>query len=379
MINIKIPLVKPVINEEIKNRLIDAFENEPFLRGESVEVFENHFAKYIGVKYAIAVNSGTSALFLSLLSLGIKEGDKVITTPATYISTANTVINCGADPVFVDIDINTYNMDPNKVGKATEKYGDKIKAIMPVHLYGYPCDMDTLIEISNKYSIKIIEDASQAHGAKYNGKKVGSIGKVGAFSFYPLKIITVGGDGGMITTNDEEIAEKCIELRDGGRAKDNPHLHNSIGYSARLNTINAAIGEVQLRYLDKWNKNRNEIANLYINELSNIGDIKLPLKSDSKHNRVWYLFSIRTKYRDQLKAFLEKHDIYCETYYKIPVHLQPPYKELGFKKGMYPNTEKWADEILNIPLYSEMTEKEVNYVISYIKKFYSMIVKLKKI
>jgi dTDP-4-amino-4,6-dideoxygalactose transaminase len=177
----KIPLVKPVINEEIKNRLIDAFENEPFLRGESVEVFENHFAKYIGVKYAIAVNSGTSALFLSLLSLGIKEGDKVITTPATYISTANTVINCGADPVFVDIDINTYNMDPNKVGKAIEKYGDKIKAIMLVHLYGYPCDMDTLIEISNKYSIKIIEDACQAHGAKYNGKKVGSIGKVGAF------------------------------------------------------------------------------------------------------------------------------------------------------------------------------------------------------
>lgn len=375
----KIPLVKPVINEEIKNRLIDAFENEPFLRGKSVEVFENHFAKYIGVKYAIAVNSGTSALFLSLLSLGIKEGDKVITTSATYISTANTVINCGADPVFIDIDISTYNIDPNKVEKAIEKYGDKIKAIIPVHLYGYPCDMDTIIEISNKYSIKIIEDACQAHGAEYNGKKVGSIGKIGAFSFYPSKIITVGGDGGMITTNDEEITEKCIELRDGGRAKDNPHFHNSIGYSVRLNTINAAIGEVQLRYLDKWNKNRNEIANLYINELSNIGDIKLPLKSDSKYNRVWYLFSIRTKYRDQLKAFLEKYDIYCETYYKIPVHLQPPYKELGLIKGIYPNTEKWADEILNIPLYSEMTEKEVNYVISYIKKFYSMIIKLGKI
>jgi len=367
----KVPLTKTVINEEMESKLIEAFRNEPFLRGKSVEVFENHFAKYIGVKYAIAVNSGTSALFLSLLSLGIKEGDKVITTPATYISTANTIVNCGAEPVFFDINISTYNIDPNMIKKAIEKYINKVKAIIPVHLYGYPCDMDTLIEISNKYNIKIIEDACQAHGAKYNGKKAGSIGKVGAFSFYPSKIITVGGDGGMITTNDEEIAEKCIELRDGGRAKDNPHLHNSIGYSVRLNTINAAIGEVQLKYLDKWNKNRNEIANLYINELSNLGDIKLPLKSDSKYNRVWYLFSIRTKHRDQLKIFLEKYGIYCETYYKIPIHLQPPYRKLGFKRGMYPNAEKWADEILNIPLYSQMTKKEANYVINYIKNFYS--------
>jgi len=375
----KVPLTKTVINEEMENKLIEAFRNEPFLRGKSVEEFEDHFKKYIGVKYAIAVNSGTSALFLSLLSLGIKEGDKVITTPATYISTADTIISSGADPVFVDIDINTYNMDCNKVEEAIEKYGDKIKAIIPVHLYGYPCDMDRINKISSRYDIKIIEDACQAHGAEYNGKKVGSIGEVGVCSFYPSKIMTVGGEGGMVTTNNKNIAEKCRELRDGGRSKDNPYLHNSIGYSARLNTINAAIGEVQLKYLDEWNKNRNKIASLYVNKLNNLGDIKLPLTSDRKYNRVWYLFSIRTKYRDQLKAFLEKHNIYCETYYKIPVHLQPPYKELGFKKGMYPNTEKWADEILNIPLYSEMTEKEVNYVISYIKKFYSMIVKLKKI
>jgi len=355
----------------MENRLIDAFKNEPFLRGKSVEVFEDHFAKYIGVKYAIAVNSGTTALFFSLSSINIKEGDKVITTPATYISTANNIIKCGADLVFVDININTYNIDANIVRETIERCRNKIKAIIPVHLYGYPCDMDTLTEISDKYDIKIIEDACQAHGAEYNGKKVGSIGKVGAFSFYPSKIITVGGDGGMITTNDEKIAEKCIELRDGGRAKDNPHLHNSIGYSARLNTINAAIGEVQLGYLDKWNKNRNEIANLYLSELYNVGDIKLPLKSENKHNRVWYLFSIRTKYRDQLRMFLEKKQIYCESYYKIPIHLQPPYRKLGFKKGMYPNAEKCADEILNIPLYSEMTKKEANYVISYIKEFYS--------
>jgi len=367
----KVSLTKTVIDKEMETKLIEAFRNEPFLRGKSVEKFEDHFAKYIGVKYAIAVNSGTVALFLSLLSMDIKKGDKVITTPATYISTANSIVNCGAEPVFVDININTYDIDPNMIKKAMEKYRNKVKAIIPVHLYGYPCDMDKLNEISNRYDIKIIEDACQAHGAEYNGKKIGSIGEVGVFSFYPSKIMTVGGDGGMVTTNNKNIVEKCRELRDGGRSKDNPYLHNSIGYSARLNTINAAIGEVQLRYLDEWNKNRNEIASLYINELNNIGDLKLPLTSDSKYNRVWYLFSIRTRYRDQLKIFLEKYGIYCETYYKIPIHLQLPYKKLGFKRGMYLNAEKYADEILNIPLYSQMTKKEANYVISYIRNFYS--------
>ena len=362
-----IPLTEPVVNEE----MIKTFESKSFLRGEAVEEFENDFAKYIGVKYGIAVNSGMSAILLSLLSVNIEKGDKVITTPATFISTANAIMLAGAEPVFADIDMNSYNISLGKVEEIIEKYGGKVKAIIPVHLYGYPCDMDTLLKISNKYNIIIIEDASQAHGAEYNDNKIGSMGEVGAFSLYPTKMITVGGDGGMITTNNEGIAERCRELRDDGLARDDPYIYNSIGYAARLNNINAAIGRIQLKHIDKWNKNRSKIANLYMSRLSNVGDIKLPPKADGKYGRVWYAFTIRTKCRDQLKEYLEKYGICCGISYKIPVHLQPSYRKLGFEKGTYPNSERWANEILSIPLYSQMSERDANYVTSRIKKFYS--------
>lgn len=365
-----IPLTEPVTNEEMKEEMIKTFESKSFLRGKPVEEFENDFAKYTEVKYAIAVSSGMSAILLSLSAMNIGKDNKVITAPATFISTANAIVLAGAEPVFADIDIHTYNISPVKVREIVEKYGDTVKAMIPVHLYGYPCDMAALLGISDRYNIRIIEDASQAHGAKYDSKKIGSIGDVGVFSFYPTKIITVGGDGGMITTNNENIAEKCRELRDDGMAKDNSSIYNSIGYAARLNTINAAIGRVQLRYIDEWNNRRNRIAALYLRELSGVGDIKLPPKAEGKYGRVWYAFVIGTEYREQLKRYLEKQGIVCGISYEIPVHLQPSYRKLGFEEGMYPNSERWSNEILSIPLYSQITERDVEYTIRHIKKFY---------
>ncbi len=369
-----IPLTQPVINEEMKAELVKVFEGKAFLRGEAVKQFEADFAQYIGVKQAIAVNRGMSALLLPLVAMNIGKGDKVITTPATFISTANTIILAGAEPVFADIDMATYNISPDRVREVIGKYGDKVKAIIPVHLYGYPCDMDSLLEVTKKHNIKIIEDAAQAHGAQYNNKKIGSIGDVGAFSFYPTKIITVAGDGGMITTNNEEIAEKCRELGDDGMSqnspKDGPDIYTSIGYAARMNTINAAMGRIQLKFIDEWNKNRSEIASLYLSELNGIGDMILPSQADSKYGRVWYIFAIRTGYRDKLKGYLEKTGIRCGISYKIPVYAHPSYQKLGFKGGIYPNTEKWSNGILSLPLYSQMTEEDASYVISHVKKFY---------
>ena len=365
-----VPLTEPVVNEEMKEAMIRAFESKVFLRGKPIEEFERDFAKYIGVKYAVAVNSGMSGMLFSLLAMNIGKGDKVITTSATFISTVNTIIFAGAEPLFADINSASYNINPDKVREAVEKNEEEVKAIIPVHLYGYPCDMDALSEIARKYNLKVIEDAAQAHGATYDNKKIGSLGDSGVFSLYPSKIITVAGDGGIITTNSEEIAEKCREFRDDGIAKDNPYVYNSLGYSARLSTINAAIGRVQLKYIDKWNDSRSRIVNLYMRELRDVGDIKLPPKADTKYGRVWYSFAISTRYRDQLKEYLEKNDIQCGISYKIPVHLQPPYRKLGFKEGTCPNVEKWSNEILSIPLYSQMTEKEAIYVIDHVKKFY---------
>ncbi|MBA7567900.1 dTDP-3-amino-3,4,6-trideoxy-alpha-D-glucose transaminase [subsurface metagenome] len=301
----------------------------------------------------------------------MEKGDKVITTPATFVSTANAIVLAGAEPVFADIDISNYNISPERVEDMIDRCEGRIKAIIPVHLYGYPCDMDALLEISDRYNIRLIEDVSQAHGAKYDNKIIGSIGDTGAFSFYPTKVMTVGADGGMITTNNQQIAERCDGLRNQGRAKADFYTYDVIGYSARLSSINAAIGKIQLRHIDEWNGNRSKIAHLYLSELNGIGDIKLPPATNARYGRVWYTFAIRTAYRDKLKEYLEKQGIGCEIIYKIPVHLQPPYRKLGFKEGMYPNTERWANEILNIPIHSMMKEEEAGYVIEHIKMFYN--------
>jgi len=371
----KINLVVPVLTEEMKKSVIKVLETERFLRGESVRRFEKEFAEYIGAKYALAVNSGTSALHLSLIAMGIKAGDYVITSPATFIATANAITYIGAKPLFVDISLDTYNIDPQKIEEAIRKCRNKVKALIVVHLYGHPCEMDAVMEIAKKYNIKVLEDACQAHGAIYKGKKVGSFGDAGAFSFYPSKNMTVCGDGGMVTTNDDKIAEIVEALRDVGRSKNNSFLHEYIGYTARMNTINAAIGRIQLKYLEKWNEKRRKIAKEYNKRLDGIGDLILPPKETSEIKPVYHLYVVRTKYRDQLREYLEKKGIECGIHYPFPVHLQPPYKQMGFKEGMFPNAEKWAREVLSLPMHSNLTEEEIEYVTSSIEEFFKVIEK----
>jgi len=369
----KIPLMKPILTDEMIEAAIKTLKNERFLRGRSVKDFEKEFASYIGTNHAIAVNSGTSALHLSLIALGVERGDYVITTPATFIATANVITYVGAKPVFVDISPETYNIDPQKLEETIRRYGNKVKAIIPVHLYGYPCKMDEILEISEKYDIKILEDSCQAHGAVYKNKKAGSFGDAGAFSFYPSKNMTVCGDGGMITTNDDKIAEIVESLRDVGRSKTNPYSHNYIGYTARMNTVNAAIGKIQLKYLEEWNEKRRQIAREYNRKLDGVGDLILPPRESGEIRPVYHLYVIRTKYRDELKKFLEECGIECGIHYPLPVHLQPPYRQMGFREGMFPNAERWAKEVLSIPMYPSLTKEEIEYIVSNIEELFRVI------
>jgi perosamine synthetase len=367
-----IHLIEPILNEEMIKSVVNALRTERFLRGESVKRFEEEFGKYIGTKYALAVNSGTSALHLSLIAMGVKAGDYVVTTPATFIATANAIIYIGAKPIFVDISLETFNIDPQKLEEAIRKYKDKVrvKAIVPVHLYGYPCEMDAILEIAERYNLKILEDACQAHGAIYKDRRIGSLGDAGAFSFYPSKNMTVCGDGGMVTTNDDKIAEIVGSLRDVGRSKSNPYFHERIGYTARMNTINAAIGRVQLKYLEEWNEKRREIAREYNKKLGGIGDLVLPPRESSEIKPVYHLYVVRTKYRDQLKEYLERKGIECGIHYPLPVHLQLPYKQIGFREGMFPNAERWAKEVLSLPMHPNLTKDDIEYVVSCIEAFF---------
>lgn len=369
----KIPLMEPILTDEMIDAAINVFKTERYLKGKSVKKLEEEFANFIGTEHAIAVNSGTSALHLSLIAMNVKEEDYVITTPATFISTANVIKYIKATPIFVEISLETYNIDSQKLEDVIKKYKDKIKAIMPVHLYGYPLELDTILEIAEKYNIKILEDACQAHGAIYEGKRIGSFGDSGAFSFYSSKNMTVCGDGGMITTNVDKIMEIVKSLRDVGRSKMKPYVHDYIGYTARMNTVNAAIGGIQLKYLEEWNGKRRNIAKEYNKRLNGIGDLILPPRETSKIKPVYHVYVIRTKYRDRLKEYLENRGVGCGIHYHLPVHLQPPYRQMGFHEGMFPNAERWAKEVLSLPMYPNLTGGKIEYIVSCIEDFFRVI------
>jgi len=365
-----INLMEPIFNDEMLNAAKKALSNEFFLRGDSVKGFENDFQDYLNVKHALALNSGTTALHLALLAFGIGKGDYVITTPATFIATANAISYTGAYPLFVDISFDDYNIDPNKVEDAIKKHQGKVKAIMPVHLYGFPSKMNELLEITEKYGLKLIEDACQAHGGSYKGKKLGSIGDAAAFSFYPSKNLTVAGDGGLLTTNDDDVADYVTRLRDCGRSNDIPGAHDMIGYTARLNTVNAAIGRVQLKYLDEWVNRRREIVNIYYENLSDISEVILPPQENDNIQSSWHLFALRVKERERLQSFLKENGIRTGIHYHYPVHLQKPYLELGYKEEMFPNAEQWAKEIVSIPLHTKLTDDDVSLISNKIQKYY---------
>jgi len=362
----KIPLASPVFDEEMKKSALDALSGEPFVLGESVFRFEEEFAKYCGVHYAVSTSSGTYALQLSLIALGIKRGNHVITTPASFIATANAALHVSAVPFFADIDLRTYNVDPVLL---KNKMAEKTKAIVPVHLYGYPADMNSISEISREHRVDVVEDACQAHGAEYYGRKVGSIGNVGCFSFYSTKNMTVCGDGGMVVTDDEEIAEIVAKLRDCGRISH--YEHDSVGFTSRLNTVNAAIGRVQLKRLEEWNERRRAIAKLYDSGLSDLDDIVLPPNGESEVKPVYHLYVVRTRFRDALKTWLEQNGVQCGVHYPLPIHLQPIYRKLfGYKEGDFPKSELLCRTALSLPMFPGLEKQEIDYVCEKIHEFF---------
>jgi len=362
-----IPLSKPVFDEEMKVAAVQALENERFVLGESVYEFEEEFARFCGTKFAVSTGSGTAALVLSLIAEEV-QNTEVVTTPMSFVASANSIIHAGASPIFADITFRDYTIDPERVRSSLS---EKTRAIMPVHLFGFPAEMGELRKISSDRGIVLIEDASQAHGALYNGKKVGSIGDVGCFSFFSSKNMTVGGDGGMVVTDNESIAEHVRSLRDCGRAKGSKYLHTRVGFTERLNTVQAAIGRVQLRRLDKWNEIRREIASEYDTLLSDLDDLITPPTGNVAVRPVYHMYVVRCSRRDDLRAWLDRAGVETGIHYPDPIHLQPIYREMfGYKGGEFPNSEALCSAALSIPMHPSLSRDEVRFVSESIHEFY---------
>jgi dTDP-4-amino-4,6-dideoxygalactose transaminase len=340
------------------NRLL---ERGDFVLGKDVVEFENSFAGFLNVRYALGVNSGTDALFLGLLSFGIKPQDEVIVPAFTYIASAYAVTYTGAIPVFVDIDEKTYNIDPSKIEKAITS---NTKAIMPVHLYGQAADMDAIIKIARKHNLKIIEDAAQAHGAEYHGKKAGSIGDLAAFSFYPTKNLGAFGDGGMVVTNETVLFEKLRKLRDYGRTT--KYQHDSLGYNSRLDSLQAVFLKEKLKKLKQWNEKRIAAAHAYKKLLQDSPQIKLPFE-DPNNKHIYHVFGIRVKNRDFVVGGLKKAGIGVLVHYPVPLHLQEVYRSLGYKEGDFPVAERVSREIISLPIYPHIKKAQIEYVAKKLK------------
>lgn len=350
------------LKTEIDNAFKSVLENGIFVLGENVERFEEEFAEYLGAGFAVGVGSGTEALHLSLKACDIGYGDEVITVPNTAVPTISAISFAGAKPVFVDITPDTCTMDLRKV---EEKITDKTKAILPVHLYGHSTEMEQIMKLAKAHNLRVIEDACQAHGAKYNSKNAGTIGDMGCFSFYPTKNLGAYGDGGMVVTNNEELYKKLIMLRNYGEVK--KFTSKIEGFNSRLDEIQSAVLRVKLKYLDEWTNKRREIATMYHQLLYN-SNVQLPCERQwAKH--VYHLFVIRVNKRDALKDYLHKRGVGTQIHYPIPIHLQDAYKKLGHKAGDFPISERNAEEILSLPIYPELTTEEIEAVAGLITEF----------
>ncbi|MCL4460021.1 MAG: DegT/DnrJ/EryC1/StrS family aminotransferase [Chloroflexi bacterium] len=350
------------IHSEIQGALEGVLERGWFILGEQVTAFEEEWAAYCGTKYAIGVGSGTEALHLALLACRVGPGDEVITVPNTAVPTVSAISFAGARPVFVDIDPRSYTMDLSLLPACI---GPRTKAIIPVHLFGQAADMDPIMAVAREYNLKVIEDACQAHGAEYKGKRVGSIGDVNCFSFYPSKNLGAYGDGGAVVTNDAELAEKLRLLRNYGQEK--RYYHAIKGFNSRLDEMQAAILRVKLAKLDKWNERRRELANLYEDMLTDT-DIICP--SEMPYTRhVYHLYVIRSPARDYLQKHLLQCGIGTAIHYPLPVHLQPAYADLGLGLKSFPIAEQYATQILSLPMYPELKEEEVAQVAQAIGSF----------
>ncbi len=354
-----IPISKPVIGEEEIRAVTEVLRSGNQKKKKKVEQFENDFSRFLGARFAAAVSSGTAALQLGLQALGIRKGDEVITTPFTFAATANAIIHCGARPVFSDIDPRTFNLDPGKV-----KVSGKAKALVCVHLYGQPCEMDSLAKVCRENGLKLVEDAAQAVGAEYKGKKVGTFGALSAFSFYATKNITTG-EGGMIVTNQNDLEEKAKVLRNQGQSKQ--YMHDIVSYNFRMTDIQAAIGIEQMRRIDGLNRKRVENARFLTDSLSRVSGIEVPfVQKNVKHVFHQYTIKVR-KNRDRLLDYLNSHGIGARVYYPQPLYMQPAYAKMGFRKGMCPVTEDVCKQVLSLPVHPLLTQKELEEIVKKVK------------
>ncbi len=351
---------------EIMARLEKVCSSGHFILGPEVKQFETDFAHWLGAGYGIGVASGSDALLLALMALGIGRGDEVITTPFTYFATGESIFRSGATPVFVDIDPGTYNIDPQKIA---EKITPRTKVILPVHLYGQPCRMDQILNLAAKHKLKIVEDCAQAHGSKFNGRTIGTFGDFGCFSFYPTKNLGAYGDGGFVAASDETLAKELFLLRGHGAVK--KYHHEKMGINSRLDSLQAAILNVKLKHLARWLEMRREKSHRYNQLLKQAGmaEVKIPYE-DPEGFHTYHLYTIRAEKRDYLLDHLVKQGIAAGVYYPTPLHLEKPFAYLDGRKGDCPEAEKAALETLSLPLYPELTDEDQDYVVSKIKEFY---------
>jgi len=352
------------ISEEIDTALRHVISATAFSGGPFVERFEEQFASFCQSKYAIGVGSGTEALWLALLALGIGRGDEVITVPNTFIATVEAISLCGATPVFVDVDEQSYTMNPDLLEEAIT---ERTKAVLPVHLYGQTADLAPIMEIARKHGLYVIEDACQAHGARYRGRRAGSIGDAGCFSFYPGKNLGAYGEAGGVVTDNPELTSKIRMLRDHGQSR--KYCHEVIGVNSRMDGLQGVVLGVKLRHLPSWNAERRRIAEIYREQLSGVDGVILPTEMDYAQH-IYHIYAVRVRNRDAFMASLTENGIGCGIHYPVPVHLQQAYNFMGMKKGKFPVAEKCADEVVSLPMFPELTKEQIEYVVYWVKSFF---------
>lgn len=351
------------LRKEIDAAIARTLDNCSFCLGPDVAQFEKDFARYCGAEHCVAFNSGTSALHVAMLLLGVKQGDEVISTPSTFVATSWAISYVGATPVYVDVDDATFNLDPTKVERAITS---KTKAILPVHLYGHPVDLDPLLAISRKHGIPLVEDAAQAHSARYKGRMIGTFGVMSCFSFYPGKNLGAYGEGGGLVTNDTALAQRARSLREHGSTQ--RYYHDEVGFNYRMEGIQGAVLGVKLKHLDDWTRARRRVAHLY-HEL--LADTPLQLPREAAYaESAYHLYVVRHAQRDALKKHLEENKVGCALHYPLPLHLQKCYADLGYEPGSFPVAEKAARECLSLPIYPELTDSQVRRVADVVKSFF---------
>lgn len=358
------------IKDEIDAAIYRVLEHGQFILGPEVKAFEEEMAAYCGTKFAVGVASGTDALHLALLACGIKPGDEVITTPFTFIATAESIAKCGARLVFVDIEPRTYNIDPTQI---ETKINPKTKAIVPVHLYGQPAAMEPILELAAKHNLRVIEDCAQALGAEYKGKKVGSLGDAGCLSFFPAKNLGAYGDGGMVITNDPDVAETVDVLRKHGSKSS--YYHAMHGFNSRLDALQAAILRVKLKHLDRWNEQRCSKASLYTRLIGQIDGIEPPyVEEHNKSSCNYYTIRLVDSRLDRngLREYLESKGIQTMIYYPLSLHLQEVYRGLGYKLGDLPESEQAQEQVLSLPMYPELSEMQIEEIVEALSEYINL-------